>query len=117
MRGYRHIPAVVVLAGFLAAPVAAQDLTCVADTQCRGDAEAMCAPSSLRIEAERRAGRIALWIDAQGPYPADLHRAGEITRLTLPLFKGHALVLAADGRFLYRGNRGKRYSGTCKGWL
>ena len=105
------------MAALAGVPVAAQNVTCVAETQCRGDAEAMCAPSGLRIEAERRAGRIDLWIDAQGPYPADLERAGDATRLELPLFKGHALVLAGDGRFLYRGNRGKRYSGTCKGRL
>jgi len=92
-------------------------LTCVAQTQCRGDAERMCAPSSLSIKAERRDGWVDMWIDRQGPYRAELARSAHETRLTLPLFKDHEMIVEPDGSFLYRGNRGKRYIGRCEGEL
>lgn len=95
----------------------AQGLTCVAKEQCRGDAERMCAPSALSIVAERRDARVDMWIDRQGPYGADVVRQGNDVRLTLPLFKGHEMIIEADGAFLYRGNRGKRYTGFCEGDL
>ncbi len=114
MRGGFHIPAVLVAVS-VAGPVMA--LTCVAETQCRGDAERMCAPSSLSIVAKRRGAWVDMWIDRQGPYRAELaHRTHE-TRLTLPLFERHEMIVQADGAFLYRGNRGKRYSGRCQGEL
>ncbi len=96
---------------------AAQALTCVAEVQCRGDAERMCAPSSLSIVAETRGAGVDMWIDRQGPYRADLSQGADGQRLTLPLFKRHEMVVAADGAFLYRGNRGKRYTGHCEGAL
>ncbi|MGR3378446.1 hypothetical protein [Salipiger abyssi] len=49
---------------------------CVAELQCRGDAEAIGAPSSLCVGAWR-----------------------------------------AGGAFPYRGNRGKRFGGSCEGML
>ncbi|MDQ2092770.1 hypothetical protein [Rhodalgimonas zhirmunskyi] len=90
----------------------AGELACVAQAQCRGDAQAMCAPSSLKIKvsAENR-----LWIDAQGPYGARLSREGDARVWTIRAFGGaHALRVEADGAFLYLGNRGKRYRGTCR---
>jgi len=95
----------------------AQGLTCVAETQCRGDAERMCAPSALSIKAERRGAWVDMWIDNQGPYRAEFSRRAQEARLTLPLFEDHEMILEPDGAFLYRGNRGKRYSGRCEGGL
>lgn len=95
----------------------AQGLSCVAEEQCRGDAERMCAPSALSIVAARRDARVDMWIDRQGPYGADFMRQEDGIRLTLPLFKGHEMIVEADGAFLYRGNRGKRYTGFCEGEL
>jgi len=114
MRSRLHIPAVL-MAVSVAGPV--MGLTCVAETQCRGDAERMCAPSALSIVVERRDAWVDLWIDRQGPSRADLVRSAHETRLTLPLFKGHEMIVQGDGSFLYRGNRGKRYSGRCEGEL
>lgn len=98
-------------------PVAAgaQGLTCRAEAQCRGDAEKMCAPSNLSIMVERRGAAVDMWIDRQGPYRAELSQGAHGLRLTLPLFKHHEMVVEVDGRFLYRGNRGKRFTGTCEG--
>ncbi|MFC4733299.1 hypothetical protein [Salipiger abyssi] len=102
----------------LAGPVAAQGLTCVAELQCRGDAEAMCAPSTLSIEAERAGGGAHLWIDRQGPYPASVTRGADGLELAVEGFGGgHGMQVQADGAFIYRGNRGKRFSGTCEGML
>ena len=89
----------------------AQALVCVADTQCRGDAERMCAPSTLRIEVTK-ADR--LWIDRQGPYGAVASRDGDARVWTVEAFGSLALRIEADGTFLYRGNRGKRFTGTCR---
>lgn len=105
------------IACLLPVAVTAQGVTCLAETQCRGDAERMCAPSSLSIKAERRGAGVDMWIDRQGPYRAEMAREVQGFRLTLPLFKGHEMILKADGTFLYRGNRGKRYSGLCAGEL
>lgn len=92
-------------------PVRAGELACVATEQCRGDAKAMCAPSTLRIEVTPQN---RLWIDAQGPYGARLTTDGTARVWTVEAFGGkHALRVEADGTFLYRGNRGKRYRGTC----
>lgn len=91
----------------------ATDLLCVAETQCRGDAEAMCAPSTLPILLKPYQGRVHLWIDHQGPYAAD-RAAGDGQRWVLEAFVGHELNIAPDGAFLYRGNRGKRFLGQCE---
>ncbi len=89
---------------------AASALTCTANTQCRGDAEAMCAPSSLRIEV----GQHGLWIDHQGPYPAQLRAEADARLWQLGAFGGgYQLRVRADGTFEYLGNRGKRFTGTC----
>ena len=105
------------LLGGAAAEADAGGLTCVANIQCRGDAERMCAPSGLRIEAARRGGRVDMWIDGQGPYVARVSGAMASLRLEVPLFAGHALSVAPDGRFVWLGNRGKRFSGQCEGAL
>ena len=113
----KKIALAVALCGLLPGGAAAQGLTCVAVEQCRGDAERMCAPSSLSIVAERRDAWVDMWIDRQGPYGAELVRGASETRLSLPLFRGHEMIVQADGAFLYRGNRGKRYTGRCEGEL
>ena len=96
----------------------ADGLTCIAEQQCRGDAERMCAPSTLEIDVKRRGAGAWLWIDHQGPYGARMEREGDITRFTLNSFGGrYQLALMPDGRFLYRGNRGKRFTGRCEGEL
>ncbi len=93
------------------APPAQAGLVCVAGQQCRGDASAMCAPSTLRIEVT---GANRLWIDRQGPYAADLARSATARVWTVAAFGGaHMLEVAGDGAFVYRGNRGKRFLGTC----
>lgn len=100
----------------LAAPVMASGLTCTASEQCRGDAVAMCAPSSLQLEIKTGAnGSKALWIDRQGPYKARAGRHEGKQVWTLEAFGGdHVLEIEETGQFLYTGNRGKRFSGTCK---
>jgi hypothetical protein len=85
------------------------DMVCIAETQCRGDAQEMCAPSALRVEVRGD----ALWIDRQGPYTAERRSTAAGATWRLPLFQGHALSVADSGAFTYRGNRGKRYTGTC----
>lgn len=108
----------VLLVSVFAGPAAAQTLSCVAVEQCRGDAKAMCAPSSLQIEAVRSGAAARLWIDLQGPYPAALEQRGDGMRLVIEAFGGgHELEIGADRAFVYRGNRGKRFSGTCEGAL
>lgn len=96
----------------LGGSVAAAELSCVAERQCRGDAQAMCAPSTLKI-AVTAEGR--LWVDGQGPYGARASREGAARIWTIEAFGGrHGLRVEGDGRFLYRGNRGKRFTGTCR---
>ncbi|MCR8547184.1 hypothetical protein M4578_05050 [Salipiger sp. P9] len=109
----------VLLSCGLAGPAAAQEMRCVAEEQCRGDAEAMCAPSELSIDIARNGAAAArLWIDLQGPYPAALERREDGMRLVLDAFGGgYEMEIGADGAFVYRGNRGKRYLGTCEGAL
>ncbi|MCM2561070.1 hypothetical protein M8756_01570 [Lutimaribacter sp. EGI FJ00015] len=94
-------------------PAAAQDLTCTATQQCRGDAPSMCAPSGLTIEVAQTQGpRARLWIDGQGPYAA---RVSDDT-ITLDSFNGrYRLTLRNDGAFSYTGNRGKTFTGRCEG--
>ena len=107
----RHILLLVALpCGAWAAPV-----ICVAETQCRGDAERMCAPSRLQIEVQAEGARAQLWIDRQGPYAARAEEAEGMRRWRLLAFDGHWLDLAADGGFTYHGNRGKRFTGYCTG--
>ncbi|MYM53941.1 hypothetical protein [Thalassovita mangrovi] len=99
-----------------ASVAAAGTLRCLAQEQCRGDAEAMCAPSSLEIEVRKQNGYNRLWIDKQGPYSADYSLEGSDKRWRVEAFGGqHRLDLKADGQFVYLGNRGKRYSGQCEG--
>lgn len=93
-----------------ASPV--QAFVCTADTQCRGDALSMCAPSALRIEV---AGDGRLWIDHQGPYPAGESREGAVRLWSVEAFGSLVLRVGADGDFVYVGNRGKRFSGRCEG--
>ena len=107
----RHILLLAALpCGAWAAPV-----ICVAETQCRGDAERMCAPSRLQIEVQAEGARAQLWIDRQGPYAARAEEAEGMRRWRLLAFDGHWLDLAADGGFTYHGNRGKRFTGYCTG--
>ncbi|MBA85017.1 hypothetical protein ACSSNL_12705 [Thalassobius sp. S69A] len=97
-------------------PVLAQaGVICTAEEQCRGDARSMCAPSSLRIELVRQGGYTRLWIDRQGPYPAE-PMAGAAQHWRVAAFGGqHQLQLHAGGRFTYLGNRNKTFTGTCEG--
>lgn len=94
----------------------AREVICVADTQCRGDAQRMCAPSTLRIAARQSAGAgTQLWIDRQGPYSAHVSQNGDARSYALKTFGGlYTLDIEADGRFLYVGNRGKRFTGSCE---
>ncbi|MCW9042838.1 MAG: hypothetical protein OQK05_05795 [Pseudopelagicola sp.] len=100
----------------VASAASADTLLCTADTQCRGDAKRMCAPSTLQIAIKPGAGSGAqLWIDRQGPYAARVSRGkdGE-RRYELDAFAGrYTLDIEAQGRFLYVGNRGKRFTGDC----
>ncbi len=94
----------------LMAPLPAAALTCIASEQCRGDAKAMCAPSTLQIEVAARGPDGAhLWIDWQGPYAAQAVDGG----WRLEAFPDHVLRIDAAGGFLYTGNRGKRFTGRC----
>lgn len=104
------------LAVLLAAPASAQTLRCVAEQQCRGDAQAMCAPSGMEIRLELQGPRRAhLWIAGSGPYRAELQPAEDGDFWALSAFGGaHRLELGAEGRFRYIGNRGKRYTGRCE---
>lgn len=105
---------VVILAGRPGGAGAA-DLSCVAALQCRGDAERMCAPSSLSIDVVRGPGSVTLWIDRQGPYPARARNEGGIETLSVtPLGADYRLEILPDGQFSYFGNRGKRYLGRCE---
>lgn len=106
---------VILAAMALAAPAAAAaPLVCIAQQQCRGDAQTMCAPATTRIEAERKGAGGVLWIDLQGPFAARIEQKTGAERWNLTAFGGsHWLELNTDGTFLYRGNRGKRYTGTC----
>ncbi|KHQ54149.1 1-deoxy-D-xylulose-5-phosphate synthase [Mameliella alba] len=118
MRGDRvsgKRPAYLAAAAILLPLMAQADtVRCTATTQCRGDALNMCAPSALRIDLARGPGDARLWINGQGPYPAtraDL--AAEVWRIDL--WGGdHRIELGPGEAFLYRGNRGKRFSGTCE---
>lgn len=97
------------LALLLATPAGADSLRCVADQQCRGDAQAMCAPASTEFVLDRAGW---LWIDHQGPYSVRPEGAG---RWVVTAFGGsHALELIEGGSFRYLGNRGKRYTGECQ---
>jgi len=100
-------------------PVAGHaQMICTAERQCRGDAERMCAESTLRIEAQRGGQGARLWIDWQGPYDGSLRRTDGVTRIELGAFGGgYVLEAQADGTFIYYGNRGKRFYGTCDGTL
>ncbi|MBR9841910.1 MAG: hypothetical protein GYB25_02030 [Rhodobacteraceae bacterium] len=96
-------------------PAMASGLSCTASEQCRGDAIAMCAPSSLQVEIKTGTGGAALWINRQGPYKARAGRHEGVQTWTLEAFGGaHVLEIEEDGQFLYTGNRGKRFSGTCE---
>ncbi|MEQ9693871.1 hypothetical protein [Shimia sp. SDUM112013] len=97
-----------------ALPAVAKGMTCLADTQCRGDAEAMCAASTLEIKIKPRGGYTDLWIGGEGPYAGKPDHTGDKRRWIVSAFGGsHALTLQPDGAFLYHGNRGKRFTGTC----
>jgi hypothetical protein len=96
----------------LMAGAARAAVVCTAEVQCRGDARQMCAPSGLRIEL---AEGDRLWIDRQGPYETEKTRGDGATVWRLPLFPGHELIVRDAGDFLYRGNRGKRFTGQCEG--
>ncbi len=101
------------------APVMAHaEATCIAHEQCRGDAQNMCAPSSLRIDVVRQGSGAVLTIDRQGPYKASLHREGDTQLVTLESFGGaYQLSVKSHGGFTYLGNRGKRFNGHCEGTL
>lgn len=92
----------------LPSSVLADTVICTATTQCRGDAQRMCAPS--RLEIRIHAGR-DLWIDRQGPYPATADRSGAL--VVTALGAGYRLERDADGGFTWYGNRAKRFHGTC----
>ncbi len=94
----------------------ADGVLCTAQTQCRGDAERMCAPSSLEISLKRHDSiGTQLWIDHQGPYAARASKAQGTRRYEVKAFGGqYKLDITPDGQFLYVGNRGKRFTGTCK---
>ena len=116
-RAYLHTAVTgIALALGLASAAGAREVVCVADIQCRGDAERMCAPSTLRISARQNSSTgTQLWIDRQGPYSARVSQDGESRSYELTVFGGlYTLDIAADGRFLYVGNRGKRFTGTCE---
>lgn len=112
-----HAPLLYALAALPMLTLPAQAMTCIATTQCRGDAVNTCAASTLEIEVVPRGAASAwLWINHQGPYPARAQRDGEQRRWTIDAFGGnHALDLAADGQFVYRGNYRKIYTGRCEG--
>lgn len=98
-----------------AAPVLAQDVSCRAETQCRGDARTLCAPSDLEIRVRRGPGGIGVWLDGTGPYPATQDRADGMTRYRMEHFGGdYAITIDPVGRFSYRGNRAKTFTGQCE---
>lgn len=111
--------AAVALAAFATPALAAEpSATCIAELQCRGDAERMCAPSTLQLDVQINGRKAILWIDHQGPYTGELHSFGAAKRVTLENFGGtYQLDIDAEGHFLYRGNRGKRFTGNCEGAL
>ena len=116
-RAYLHTAVTgIALSLGLASAAEAREVVCVADIQCRGDAERMCAPSTLRISARQNGGAgTQLWIDRQGPYSAQVSQDGDTRSYALKTFGGlYTLNIAADGQFLYVGNRGKRFTGTCE---
>lgn len=95
---------------------AAAPLYCQATEQCRGDARSMCAASDLEIALHPQGDRRGqVWIAGSGPFAASREGLQRGERWTLDAFGGsHRLEMQADGRFLYLGNRGKRYTGYCK---
>ena len=104
------------LAFGVASMAGADSLICTATTQCRGDADRMCAASTLEIAVKPGGGSgTQLWIDHQGPYAARARREDDMHHYELAAFGGrYRLDIAPDGQFLYTGNRGKRFSGTCE---
>ena len=100
----------------MASAASAEGLVCTAETQCRGDAERMCAPSTLEISVKAGGGTgTQLFIDHQGPYAARATRKDGTRHYEVTAFGGrHRLEIDAENRFLYLGNRGKRYTGLCK---
>lgn len=103
------------LLGVLPAASGAQGVLCQAEIQCRGDAIAMCAPSSLQIEVRRDGVYHRLWIDKQGPYAAQYEQKDGFRHWAIDTFgEGYDLSVADDGQFVYRGNRGKKFTGQCK---
>ena len=118
MMWLRALISVALLGTALPVYAQAQDATCIAVEQCRGDAKRMCAPSSLRIDVVRDGTGAVLKIDRQGPYRASLQRNGDVQLVTLQNFGGaYKLLLKEDGSFTYLGNRGKRFNGHCEGTL
>lgn len=111
---------IVTCLALMAGPAAALDLSCQADTQCRGDATTMCAASDLRVDVRPSGTGTGIWLDGQGPYPASREKPleGNTLRLVLDVFGGRfSFDLAADMTFTYRGNRGKIFTGRCMGGL
>lgn len=105
------------LALLLTTAVRAEGVFCTAEQRCRADAPSMCAPSSMDIQLRRFGSGAQLWIDKQGPYQARLSIAEHTTRAELTAFGGYEFTLRPDGRFEYRGNAGKLFTGRCEGGL
>ncbi|WP_168798034.1 hypothetical protein [Pacificoceanicola onchidii] len=104
-----------VLATALGLPATAEML-CTAQTQCRGDAKEMCAPSTLAVKVVRDGAYWRLWIDWQGPYSARFSAGNDARVWAVKGFgNGYGIQVFEDGSFLYTGNRGKRFRGTCTG--